>query len=350
MVLTTDYKTFRGELRPGDVLLFDTLHGVSAAIKAAENRPVNHCALYMGCGRFLHASGHSGAQSALGPSTIEDRLCGRLDRTITAMRHTAASRAGAAWATARALAMHEKHADYAYLNLATLAAPCFCRAYLRDGSGQLRGWGRRGASSLLWLSTAAMDMLAEQAEREDFAADAGGRETLTCSEFVYVCLHSGEGEHRVSVPNNLAWWHVDLRSRRDEPALGLASVRDDDEGEIEYALGFHPALGEASLDSGPPLRTASISSDERLREAGRKLVARLFNYGLGFGKYNAAQHAPDALFASEVVLRDVVTPGDLWSSPSLNPIAVLHRPPGEGDAEIDGPLPPEPPASTPGAH
>ncbi len=36
------------------------------------------------------------------------------------------------------------------------------------------------------------------------------------------------------------------------------------------------------------------------------------------------------------VFADMVTPRDLWSSPSLRAVAVLHRPPSTSDTDLDG--------------
>ena len=50
--MTRRVETFSKAIHAGDVLLFDTIHPLSELIKFAENRPVNHCALYLGEGEF----------------------------------------------------------------------------------------------------------------------------------------------------------------------------------------------------------------------------------------------------------------------------------------------------------
>jgi hypothetical protein len=43
VLLTTNEDQFMDSLKPGDLLLFDSVHMLSELIKFAENRPVNHC-------------------------------------------------------------------------------------------------------------------------------------------------------------------------------------------------------------------------------------------------------------------------------------------------------------------
>ena len=52
VAMTGSVEGFINSLRTGDILLFDTIHPLSQLVKFAENRPVNHCALYLGAGEF----------------------------------------------------------------------------------------------------------------------------------------------------------------------------------------------------------------------------------------------------------------------------------------------------------
>jgi len=56
--MTDQIDVFVRSLRTGDVILFDTVKPLSGLIKFAENRPANHCALYLGRDDLAHVGWH----------------------------------------------------------------------------------------------------------------------------------------------------------------------------------------------------------------------------------------------------------------------------------------------------
>jgi hypothetical protein len=342
VVLTSSLEEFVRELKPGDVLLFDTLHPVSAAIKCAENRPVSHCALHTGGGAFLHVTGHApdgatlqpGTGDALQPGTLETRLKSRDDRTVTARRHsTACGEDGAEWALTSATALLKESTAYSYLSLTSLAVPCFCRAYRRylEAEGHdTPPWLRTILRTVEGQAVALVDITAAFAEEAEVGGMSSGKKTLTCSEFVYGCLSSSG--RQVAVPDNLVQWRLD----RLAPASRGGGLRTlSGATPVEFSpdlLDFNPALRAYPPHRGLSLRTAG-SSD--LARAAVKVVCDLLEYNVKHGKYGVPGRPLQHLAMSDGIVGAFVTPGDLWSSPSLDTVAVLHRPPSRADVGLD---------------
>ncbi len=140
--ITTEIDEFATSLQRGDVLLFDSIHALSHLIKFAENRPVSHCALYLGDGTFAHVGRHKPGKTRKDPPSVPaartDSLTewlksppGPYDRTVTALRHIDVSRASDTDGVAgRALEyVDPRNSTYNYLSLIALMVPSLLRTY-----------------------------------------------------------------------------------------------------------------------------------------------------------------------------------------------------------------------------
>jgi hypothetical protein len=384
--MTENVGDFIASLETGDVLLFDTIHPLSQLIKFAENRPVNHCAIYLGSGEFAHVGRHIPDPKRVGPplkpAARTERLAdwlavqpGPHDRTVTALRHAnVKSPSDASNVVARARSyIDPRDTTYNYLSLVSLMVPSLLRtykSYLKD-----QGAMRLVAGSMRAVSRSLVDVMEQGAIR----ADGARARTLTCSEFVYRCFDEAEGGFGLEVTEPLGRWPDPSNLVQDNSSeSGIArlapepGISSDDGGAADSlaiddrALGEtngHPIVDGAGLvvfdDSfradvlGPTDET--LTSLDRGAEEGTtalgltgtrwdlamlagKVIMDMIWHNKALAKYDqeAGRVSPGTVFA------DLVTPRDLWSSPSLSAAAVLHRPPGPDDKYLDG----MPPTST----
>ncbi|MBV8462575.1 MAG: CHAT domain-containing protein, partial [Acidimicrobiales bacterium] len=324
-LLTDDLEEFIASLLPGDVLLLDSLHPLSGLIQFAENRPVSHAAIYLGKGVFAQTTKHSKTQPAARKQPLRSRLKtrpGPYDRTVTALRHVDVLAGADATAVLTRVDYYVDPANtkYAYLNLVALMAPSLLRSYklyLSGGRVMSRSLGfllQRAANTLLGV----FNLTHRNAELEV----QKGKRTLTCSEFVYRCYTESGSGLGIEVVDPLVKWKSGRRVAR---ARSAAPGDVDGLDLVELHAGITSMLPPANDRDG-----ADGQSEEEQLDANQELALRtvdalgaLLAHNLELSKYDRVETVrgvatPRAL--AEVVGRnvvaDLVTPRDLWSSPS----------------------------------
>ena len=376
VAMTGSVEGFINSLRTGDILLFDTIHPLSQLVKFAENRPVNHCALYLGAGEFADVGRHIPDPERVGlpikPAARTERLVdwlailpGPHDRTVTALRHgNVKSPSDASTIVARARTYIDPlDTTYNYVSLISLMVPSLLRTYKSYFKDQ--GALKLVASSMRAVSRSLVDVMEKSASQTGTHA-----RTLTCSEFVYRCFDEAEGGFRLEVTEPLGRWPDPSNLRKhDSPQAGIAGLTPDldprigegDTGDAEDRavgeMGEFPTVDGAGLvvfddsfredvlgtaDESPGFFDEGEDRDlsaglgfsgtrwDLARLAGKTIIDMIRN-NKALAKYDeaAGRMSKGAVFA------DLVTPRDLWSSPSLSAVAVLHRPPGPGDQYLD---------------
>lgn len=264
MKLTVDVEQFRGALRPGDVLVYDTTSFEGGLVQWGDRVPVNHASLVLDGDDLVEANRWDDERCrAVRTVPLAQRLGATDVRTVTALRHNRieSGEVDPRAVTDRARKYLGGQRAFAYLEVVALAPAALRRSYA-DDVGRSRALAR---AALLLL-----DLAAGAAGR---AIDSGAR-ALSCSEFVFRCYdESGDDRLRLQVPDPL------IAAAGHSPAwLSLQASQEID------------ALHEA-------VRAHNLSSDAER------------------GVLSTGEEA------------DRVTPGDLWRSSSLEPVVTLHRPP-----------------------
>jgi hypothetical protein len=309
-------------------------------IQFAENRPVSHAAIFLGPENrradFAHTTRHNQTQPAARKAGLRDRLRGNpgpYDRTVTAFRHVDVLSRDA---DSEGIIDRVNHyvnpatTKYAYLNLVVLMAPTLLRSYRQYLSG-----GRVPSRSLGYFLEKASNTLlgffdVNQRDREFKLQQA--KCTLTCSEFVYRCY--AEGGLEIEVVDPLEKW----KSRRAaEPrTAGLENV--DGLDQVELHTGITSLLGQGAVRGGPRGPSPRTTTED-LATRTAKALGDLMSHNLNLSKYDG-QTVRGRNLSSEIIDRnavaDLVTPRDLWSSPSLKVCSILHRPPDvNADSNLD---------------
>jgi hypothetical protein len=306
-------------------------------IKFAENLPVNHAALYAGDDSFYHASTHEQGDPAVQLMSLSERASSRADRTITALRHHAVSDGdldpGGVVDGARS--MSEAGTAYAVVDLLSLVIPAFWRSYRHhfDSSGLLVG------SASLILDRLARNLLAdiELATKVDAQADA--QATVTCSEMVYACYdRASPGCVQLTAPLSRIReiGQETVPSARGLPGDGRAAPT------TRLTLTFDPPPPEPASNRGeeedqPVLRDTALpgAGSARVFHVARSDIHTLLRRAYSAITNQAVRNVSAGKYANSLepgtVLSDAVTPGDLWSSPSLAAHAVYHLPPTAAD-------------------
>jgi len=350
-VITTDAEAFLSQLRPGDVLLFDSVHMLSELIKFAENRPVNHCTVYLGNGELAQVRGHTPGLNVrdrpLVPAARKENLRDRLaaspayDRTISALRHVAtpSGSAGAEAVVKRAREYVEpEDTTYSYLSLIALMVPSLFRTY--ENYFQDPGAARRVGNLLRLVSQSLLDAL-----DTDVSTPSKNKKTLTCSEFVYRCYDEAQPRMPIRVHNPLGHWDVSTKSLRDvlrrarsDPSAGPQMRGPGGVAEPELApntvvngeglIAFNPSLRTdlaVAEELSTPTRGMTTGIKKDLAVLAGETFLEILKHNIRLKKYESERSTNGA--KGEVV-PDLVTPRDLWSSESLEAVAVLHRPAG----------------------
>ena len=390
--MTDDVGQFIGSLLEGDVLLFDTLHPLSNLIKFAENRPVNHCALFLGGGTFAHVGRHIPDPEGKGPpvkpaARVEDLAQwlhsppGPHDRTVTALRHSKIEHASdAAGVIARAQGyVAPKDTTYNYVSLIGLMVPSLLRTY-RNYLGN-QGAMKLVVGTMQAFSHALIDVL-----EQDVASLPSESRTLTCSEFIYRCFDESGKDLCLTITEPLGTWTDPKNLRRpdgDPPTGGtggapsvepgpttgpaddgpivstVVTIQSFDgggeppvvsgEGLVHFNDSFRTeVLGPAGirisgdwadsvpllgpLSGTPPVQAFFGGSGWDVAVLAGKAIVEMIRSNQDLKKYDEAARSakPGDVFA------DLVTPRDLWGSPTLSAVAVLHRPPSRQDTDLDG--------------
>jgi hypothetical protein len=381
--LTSDATKFVGTLRPGDLLLFDGVSPISELIKLAENRPVNHCGIYLGKREFAEVRGHKPAKDAKAPplvpaaraSNLEVLLHSspRYERTVTALRHVNASARGAPPVAQRA----REYADaadttYRYLSLIALMVPSFFRSY------ENYLIARRRAQLLADVLRIVSQSILDVSEAEgDKPSNRDRRRTFTCSEFVYRCFSEAgtDTDYSIEVARPLGRW-VDggghealaeaveradarrLARRSHDPSMAVRGGGRRQTGRPQ--TGRTPRVGakgrtavqsrrsktvdgEGLVRFDPSLKTGLVSPGQvgaaQARAWGIKkdlavlageTLLDILKHNIRRDKYKDVARGPGH------VVPEFVTPRDFWSTRSLAAVSVLHLPPAY-ETDLDAP-------------
>ena len=208
--VTDDVKKFLKKLKPGDILLFDTITLVSQLIKFAENRPVNHCGVFLGGDTFAQVgSGTAHAHSANLRERLEERP-GPLDRTVTALRHVDALDPKESKRISNSIVkiadeyINVRKTDYSFVSLRHLMIPSLYRNYRNDLENT-----KHVAKFLPLISSFAKAILSHFGQVESVSR-LDGTKSLTCSEFVYRCYLEAAPRLQVDVHRPLMTWDMEL--------------------------------------------------------------------------------------------------------------------------------------------
>lgn len=336
--LTTDVDEFLGVLKPADVLLFDSARPLSGLIKFGENRPVNHSALLLEHHQLAESTQHGGG-AGVRQIHAREHLESPLHRTVTALRHESARTEDLSPVLECADRYLGARTPYGFRSLYRLIVPSLYRSYLphlESGTGT-RNSNRRNERLLSIIGALVDSSLSywnspdpETGRRDD--PDVNG---LTCSEFVYRCFaEAAPTSHplclEVIEPLIRIKGGREPAFRSNRPAFRSATIDEEDDLLFHESISTQSQTGSVSFrgSGGPtkPQRELALVAKDILRGAVKRrlLPAR------------SDIHHPQG----DAIVPDTITPRDLWSSPSLRPCAVLHRPPCPEDARFDDEIAP----------
>jgi hypothetical protein len=294
---------FRANLRDGDILLFDKLASLNRLVQWGDNRPVGHCGVWFGDGIYeatrkdAEVSGvfHTPFEELLGLRVRDGRGDSvGLVRTVTAMRHKeiTADHVG----LIRQFLEDRSGVDFAVQEMVLLTPFAVERAY-GGGAASIELVDALVRVSKLYARTA--------------LRGRGGDDRVFCSELVYRSFaHAGLPMEIVDplferFAAGRGGGRREGGRRGDDPAPEtLDDVLEDYRDFFEDAVTAEPRPDEvwAVEVAGDGRRGGPDDRRGWLRPAGPR---------------------------REMELADMITPGDFWSSPSLKPVAVLHRLPGD---------------------
>ncbi len=329
--MTTDPDKFGAELQGGDLLLFDSLHLLSQFLKLADDRPVNHCAVYLGGGLVAQCNEPlpNRPDQAIYRTPLSELLGLTRVRTVTAFRHQqVVDGASPTPVVTRAQRFVDASGPYAYVDLAKLAAPCLLRAY----RGEL---ARDHMSAVIALlrSVASLIDAYDRARNSLGIRRRPNKVGMTCSSFAYRCYVDGTrdpGDDSFPVHLNapLATLAAPVMMRTPPRRVGaLPRVGTATSG--IPGLTFHPALDPVTTGDGAAARVEGADDLAARRAWARRTVIELARASRPVGQMVPAGPVDAA-----------VTPRDLWGSGSFHPVALFHRPPGgpADDGAIDVPV------------
>jgi len=280
--VTTSLDEFTCSLRDGDVLLFDKLTSLNRLVQWGDNRPAGHCGVWRSGVVYEATNKKPGDAESEGGVlrtpfeelmnlAAEDDRGGRvaLVRTVTAMRHpdTTDQHLQALWDYLDARVGSD---EFAVMDAFLLTPFAIERAY-------------RGNDALVDLMRGVIGTCRAYAKLS-LAKQRGGRR-MFCSKLVFSAFDA-------------AALRIDIR----DPLYDRYFMR-----------GREPSPLSSQLDEYKQFFESEVLTEEPAMpdETHRKGATKGF---LGFGKGGPT-------FA------DMVTPGDLWSSPSLDLVGALHRMP-----------------------
>ena len=266
---------FRALLRPADILVFDRLGLPGGLIQWGDECPANHASLITDKTHSIEANRVEEEPDA--PAVKEIEVCTYFEdlaiRTITLLRHKslADDTTGMAEKVIARARKNDGDPRYAYQDVIPVGLLAVNRRYgkrLRDQLGNRFDW--------------LLDKLARELKKCVRRKDA----TLMCSEFVYRCFTESGTDLKIDIADPL------LTNRALTQPLNNRF---------------------AQPPERPPL-------PEQVEELWSMIIEA--NYGAGRRQLKIAN-----LDNLDDPLADAVSPGDLWCSSSLIPIAAFHRPP-----------------------
>ncbi|MCW2804549.1 MAG: hypothetical protein JWN06_2766 [Propionibacteriaceae bacterium] len=347
---------FVAHLRGADILLFDKLTWQNRLVQWADNRPVGHCAIWHG-GHIFGGIDEDDAnliEATIASKSLRDRggvlntaLADLLDLkvvdgrggevpvvcTVTAMRYRGISddQRHRVLEYARSRVSEVK---FAKVRLPLLAPFALARSYFsspsraeptdRDPSGTDAALRSAGLATLVGTCQA-------YASRLTRGKDTAER--MFCSELVYRAYEAA------TVPIKIL-----------DPLFERPGRRPEDSHTYPHDAFSNHAPAHSSREAGGPLKGPILEPAE-MEKGSATNRSEIMNV---LGSYDEflkrevlvdpwARPGPAELSVEEDIPKgavgraftsvqrlefaDMITPGDYWSSPSLDPIAVLHRPP-----------------------
>lgn len=291
-------------VQDADILLFDKLASLNRLVQWGDNRPVGHCGVWFDGGVYeatrkdAWVSGvfHTPFDELLDLQVTDDRGGSvALVRTVTAMRHEHVSTEQRE--RIRLFLQERSSVEFAVHEMVLLTPFAVDRAH------------GDAAASLHDLVGAVIRVSKLYARRS--LHGRGGTDRMFCSELVYRSFEQAGLLIDVldplvgRLPRGTGSDRRQPGRRRGEPeAESVEELLQDYVGFFEEQV--RPVSGPD--DAGPAEEPAGQRRSGAWDDDRRRLRP-------------AAPRRP-------LELADMVTPGDLWSSPSLRPVAVLHRPPG----------------------
>jgi hypothetical protein len=301
-VLVSAEADFITHLQDGDVLLFDKLSTLNRLVQWGDNRPAGHAAVWHQDGVYEATRPdlpegsrggvvHTPFGDLMGLTTVDDRGVVPLVRTVTALRH-------------RELTEEARRSIQAYLEGCTKAGfgvwdmvflTPFALERSRAAGGATAGYPQR-----------VIEAWAFYAKKRLMAASNG--ENVFCSQLVYRAFKQAKLDVEVT---DALYERYQSRDHLRMFRRGEAEPVPEDPW-LKELFEYEDVFTQQVLDQMPAVElepTATAEDDE---------VDPLMQFR-GSGKHDARRTGD---------VGDMVTPGDLWSSPSFDCIAVLHRPAG----------------------
>jgi hypothetical protein len=329
--VVTSEQDFVNQLRDADILVFDKLASLNRLVQWGDNRPVGHCGVWHGGGSAVRVDQADSAAKRRGvfEATIKPAESGgkasgvfltdlsdllshtvtdgrgsevKLVRTVTAMRHRDIDDARRQMIVDY-LFERTQIAEFAVQEMVLLTPFAVERAYA--GGDQPLPEVMEGVVKACML----------YARRT--LAGLGTPERTFCSQLVYrAYVHAGLS---IEICDPLINWYNAPRrgsGRRGDPrvtALFEEYKAFFEEEVLEGAsAGSRADRTDENADLGQRRRGAEGTGPSAERQRGDQDVSRR--------SFLRPGRPP--------TFDEMITPGDFWSSPSLEPVAVLHRPPG----------------------
>jgi hypothetical protein len=300
--VVTRAEEFVEQLARGDILLFDKLASLNRLVQWGDNRPVGHCGVWDD-GAVYEATikGRPGGETNSGvfATPLEELLSltvqdGRevdvpLVRTVTAMRHWGIDDDHRARIVAY-LREQSRSARFAVKEMVLLTPFAVERSY-GDTPDHLTGFV---AAAIRAARRVAGHSLGQR----------GGPEKMFCSELVYRAYdHAGLP---IEIIDPLYDRYQHLRQRSAVVPIG----------------GAWPPAAPVEATAGARTET----SDALLADYGDFCEREVFRHPGDAADTDVPLGWP-ARRGRPPEFADMITPADFWSSPDLQPLAVLHRPP-----------------------
>jgi len=312
-IVVTDEQQFIDRLADGDILLFDKLGAVHRLVQWADNRPVGHCGIWSG-GHLYEATmlEEDGVKrSGVFPTSLRELLSRvirddrgtevALVRSVTAMRHRDITEGGRR-RIAEISAESSKAGAFAEREMVLLARYALRRSYAHDDN-------RLGEILSNFIKLCQFMAPRTKPKPSD-------PPRVFCSEFVYRS-YQGAG-----LPIEIANPLYDSYRANQRSSYRLGGYPDDRDG------GLRP---RGMTPSSVP--TVELSEASLMAEYDAWFETEVV--GTPVSTSNAQGHGTNERGVVEWVFQrrppefqEMVTPGDYWTSASLEPVVSLYRPPG----------------------
>jgi hypothetical protein len=315
----TGAEEFVTHLRPADILLFDKLASLNRLVQWGDNRPVGHCGLWTDGGVYeatikTSAAGrgrsgvfHTPLNELLNLTVADSRGANvALVRTVTAVRYRGID-------------------DERRLRVLQFAQDCTSStrfaaidAWLLTPFAVERSYS--GGDEPLNDVIAGVIRACKQYARRSLAQRSGATDRMFCSELVYRSYEKAGLRIEILDPLFARYRHAHRRSAALGSPAGQRGWRGEDPANTMALLDDYEDFFEQEVLSPRASAVGHRDADADTGAADGVPDIPQTRGGAAQRSWGARRRAPE--FA------DMITPGDFWSSPSLDPIAVLHRPAG----------------------